>query len=84
VLIQFFSGSLAIRGLDHLKAFHADEPGEEGAKFFFVVDEEDVFQRPGWIERVKVRGRGEEKIRPGLSVEISCRLIWTSQAELRS
>ena len=54
MLFEFFTGGLAIRGLDHLKTFHADEPGEEGAKFFFVVDEEDVFQRPGWFEGVKV------------------------------
>ena len=54
MLFEFFTGGLAIRGLDHLKTFHADEPGEEGTKFFFVVDEEDVFQGPGWFEGVKV------------------------------
>ena len=54
VLFEFFTGSLAVRGLDHLKTFHADEPGEEGAKFLFAVNEEDVFQRAG-IEFVEAK-----------------------------
>ncbi len=55
VQFQFFTGGLAVWSLDHLKTFHVDQPGEEGAKFFFVVDEEDVFQRAGlFFYRTKV------------------------------
>jgi hypothetical protein len=49
VLFQFFESCLAIRFLNDFVSFHGDEPGEEGAKFFFIVDDEHIFQGPGWI-----------------------------------
>lgn len=46
LLLHLFYCGFAITGLDDVKTFQADQPGQQGTKFFFVVDEQDGFQLP--------------------------------------